>query len=384
MSTRRSPASAPATNGSSSCPVAHRVWIRVDYYPDRSQQGHVRGFLVTYTDVDNLKRLELEAGQREHRLRLVTDSVGLPILLLRPAAQAALRQQAVRRLDRRAGRRPARPRAVAISCPPTRSTEMQGYIERAFAGATVSYERRERRATGELRWVRVTLFPDREIGGRVGGAFVVMNDIEDDVRDPRRAEVAGSRSSGCSPTTSRARSPISTAACTYTFVNQAFANWVCQPQDEIYGKTPFEVMASDVASFLRPILKRAQVGEHVEYERIGKNANGQRRWMHGRIAPDLDVDRQGARPLLHRIRHPRPQARPSRRWPRARSSCACSPTTSRSRSSTSTPTAATCSSTRRSCELYGLEPRRGHRQDARGGARAPGLAGAGAGPRPAR
>ena len=56
------------------------IWIRVDYYPDRSAQGHVRGFLVTYSDVDHLKRLELEAGQREHRLRLVTDSVGLPIL----------------------------------------------------------------------------------------------------------------------------------------------------------------------------------------------------------------------------------------------------------------------------------------------------------------
>ena len=37
------------------------------------------------------------------------------------------------------------------------------------------------------------------------------------------------------------------------------------------------------------MLKRAQAGEHVEYERIGQNANGQRRWMHGRIAPDLDA-----------------------------------------------------------------------------------------------
>ena len=80
------------------------IWIRVDYYPDRSPHGHVRGFLVTYSDVDHLKRLELEAGQREHRLRLVTDSVGLPILYFDRAAQAALRQQAVRRLDRR--RRP--------------------------------------------------------------------------------------------------------------------------------------------------------------------------------------------------------------------------------------------------------------------------------------
>jgi PAS domain S-box-containing protein len=47
------------------------IWIRVDYYPDTGPTGHVRGFLAAYSDVDHLKRLELEAGQREHRLRLV-------------------------------------------------------------------------------------------------------------------------------------------------------------------------------------------------------------------------------------------------------------------------------------------------------------------------
>src|SRR5213075_3194883 len=57
-----------------SIPGQPAIWIRVDYYPDRSPNGTVRGFLATYSDVDYLKRLELEAGQREHRLRLVTDS----------------------------------------------------------------------------------------------------------------------------------------------------------------------------------------------------------------------------------------------------------------------------------------------------------------------
>jgi PAS domain S-box-containing protein len=63
-------------------PRRKTFWVRVDYFPDRSPRGDVRGFLCTYTDVDNLKRLELEAGAREHRLRLVTDSVGLPIFFL--------------------------------------------------------------------------------------------------------------------------------------------------------------------------------------------------------------------------------------------------------------------------------------------------------------
>src|SRR4029079_4484841 len=166
-------------------------------------------------------------------------------------------------------------------------TEMQGYIERAFAGATVAYERRERRVSGELRWVRVTLFPDREMGGRVGGACVVWNDSEDAarVRDALKSQQQQLRLFA-----DNIPGPIAylDKSLHYSFVNQAFANWVCKPQDEIYGRTPFEVMAADVAAFLRPVLKRAQAGEHVEYERIGQNANGQRRWMHGRMAPDLD------------------------------------------------------------------------------------------------
>src|SRR4030095_9590963 len=56
------------------------LWGCVDYFPDRGSPGHVRCLLVNYSGADHLTRLELEAGQREHRLRLVTDSVGLPIL----------------------------------------------------------------------------------------------------------------------------------------------------------------------------------------------------------------------------------------------------------------------------------------------------------------
>src|SRR5213592_2560884 len=51
-------------------------WVRVEYYPDRAPDNSVRGFIVTYTDVDHLKRIEIESGMREHRLRLVADNAG--------------------------------------------------------------------------------------------------------------------------------------------------------------------------------------------------------------------------------------------------------------------------------------------------------------------
>ncbi|MEP7064304.1 MAG: PAS domain-containing protein, partial [Betaproteobacteria bacterium] len=240
------------------------IWIRVDYFPDRSLNGSVRGFLITYSDVDQLKRLELEAGQREHRLRLVTDSVGLPILYFD-------RQQKLR-----FGNKPLADwigvpaddligHALRDFLPADALAEMQGYIDRALVGATVSYERRERKPDGEMRWVRITLFPDREMGGRVGGVFAVMNDIEDDVRV---RDALKSQQSQLKLFADNIPGPIAylDKALRYTFVNQAFANWACRPQHEILGTTPSDVLPQDVAGFLRPILKRAQAGENVEYE----------------------------------------------------------------------------------------------------------------------
>ncbi|MGH8802399.1 MAG: PAS domain-containing protein, partial [Casimicrobiaceae bacterium] len=148
------------------------TWVRVDYFPDRNQQGHVRGFLATWSDVDALKNLEREAGQREHRLRLVTDSVGLPILHF----DRQFRLRFVNRpFSEWIGIAPDDLLGHTLEefLPSDALTEMKGYIERAFAGATVSCERRERRAAGDLRWVRITLFPDREMSGRVCGAFAV-------------------------------------------------------------------------------------------------------------------------------------------------------------------------------------------------------------------
>ncbi len=263
------------------------IWIRVDYYPDRGAGGVIQGFLLTYSDVDHLKRLELEAGQREHRLRLVTDSVGLPILYfdrdfrLRFANRPFADWIGIPAEDLIG-------HALKDFLPSDAYEEMVAHIDGVFEGATMSFERRERKQDGSLRWVRVTLFPDREVGGRVGGAFAVWNDIEDDVRvrDALKSQQAQLRLLA-----DNIPGPIAylDKSFHYTFVNQAFANRVCKPQDEIYGRTPFEVLTADVAAFLRPVLKRAQGGEHVEYERVSQSPQGELRWMHGRIAPDLDA-----------------------------------------------------------------------------------------------
>ena len=262
-------------------------WVRVDYYPDRGPRGDIRGVLATYTDVDNIKRMELEAGEREHRLRIVTDSVSLPIFYFDRSFRLRFANKPYGEyigvaVDDLLGQ-PLKNFIAADAL-----DEMMGYVERAFAGATVSYDRRERPSSGDLRWVRITLFPDREPGRKTGGAFAVINDIEDDVRI---REALKSQESQLRLFADNIPGPIAylDRSLKYTFVNQAFANWVCRPQAEIYGKTPYQVMPHDVNAFLRPIIKRALEGENVEYERVGASADGKRRWMHGRIAPDLDA-----------------------------------------------------------------------------------------------
>jgi PAS domain S-box-containing protein len=68
-----------------------------------------------------------------------------------------------------------------------------------------------------------------------------MTDIEDDIaiRDALKAQEVQLRLIA-----DNIPGPIAylDRASTYTFVNQAFANWVRRPQDQIYGRTPFEVL----------------------------------------------------------------------------------------------------------------------------------------------
>jgi diguanylate cyclase (GGDEF)-like protein/PAS domain S-box-containing protein len=262
-------------------------WVRADFYPDRAASGDVRGFLVTIADIDHVKARELEAGQRERRLRQVTDHVGSPIAYLD-------RQLRVRLANGPFADWVGVPladvtgRAMHDLVPADSFAELRGYLERAFAGASVAYERRERRASGEPRWSRVTLYPDRELGGRVAGAFAVITDIDDDirVREALRAQDARLRLFA-----DNIAGPVAylDADLRYTFVNQAFANWVCRPQDELYGRAPADVMPGDIYAFVQPLLERAHGGEPVEYERLGVGADGGPRWMHGRIVPDLDA-----------------------------------------------------------------------------------------------
>jgi PAS domain S-box-containing protein len=282
------PVSARASSGNCTFPAGPAIWIHVDYYPDRGTDGEVRGFLVCYANVDQLKRLELEAGGREHRLRLVTDSVGSPIIhfdrnLKLRFANKPFGDWIGVAPDDLLGRRMQELIAGGTFA------DMDEHIDRAFSGAKVSFERRERKHTGELRWVRMTLFPDRAVGGRVDGIFAVMTDIDDDVR-------------------------IRDALTEQEVQLRLFADNIPGPDRLSRSRLDVHVRQPGVrqlggaaagANLRAHAVRGAGAGGRVvpaarararaqrRARRIrahGRAASGEERWVHGRVAPDFDVD----------------------------------------------------------------------------------------------
>ena len=111
---RARPASASASSASCRRSSAMRSGSASTTTPTAVQRGDVRGVLATYTDVDTIKRLELEAGEREHRLRIVTDSVGLPIFYFDRALRLRFANKPYGKYIGVAGRRSARPAAEEL------------------------------------------------------------------------------------------------------------------------------------------------------------------------------------------------------------------------------------------------------------------------------
>ena len=107
--------------------------------------------------------------------------------------------------------------------------------------------------------MRITLFPERETGGKTGGAFVVINDIEDDVRirAALKAQDAQLRLFA-----DHLPEPIAYLAkkLQYTFVNQPFANCICHPQYQFYCNPPYLLTPPHLKPIPPPTCQRPPAG----------------------------------------------------------------------------------------------------------------------------
>ena len=237
-----------------------------------------------------------------HRQRRRADPVR------RPPAEDPLRQPAVRRLDRR-----ARPttcsghglRDVLAGRLDERDERVAGArVRRRVASATSGARTK---STGELRWMRVTLFPDREISGPHR-------------RRVRRAE----RHRGRRPHPRRAEGPAGAAAPLRRqhprpdrLPRPRAALHVRQPgvrQPRVRGRRRRSTAARPRRSCRRrwpdscgrcsSARRTARTSSTSASARCPAATSA---GCTGASRP-TSTRRQGARPLLHRVRHPRPQA----------------------------------------------------------------------------
>ncbi|MBI3149044.1 MAG: PAS domain S-box protein [Betaproteobacteria bacterium] len=74
----------------------------------------------------------------------------------------------------------------------------------------------------------------------------------------------------------------------YVFVNQAFLDLRGLTREQVYGRSPVDVMGPGVNLHFQPLWDQALRGETQTYERQVTNVRGETRWIRGRMVPDYD------------------------------------------------------------------------------------------------
>jgi len=168
--------------------------------------------------------------------------------------------------------------------------QVRGYLERALAGETLTYERdRAWPGRGERR-VRVRLIPDIDTSGAVQGIYAVGQDIDDDYR--MRTALAA-REAQLERFADKIPEPIiyfDRAPLRYRFVNRAFLEFRNVRREDIVGRTVSEVRGTAFSSEIEPLLEEAFAGKPVLFERLATDGHGRPLWVRVRLVPDFDED----------------------------------------------------------------------------------------------
>ncbi|MDX2218709.1 MAG: PAS domain-containing protein [Burkholderiales bacterium] len=263
-----------------------RRWIRTTLLPDIREDGSVTGVYTVVADIDQDHQLRHALQQKEAQLRLITDNIGAPITYI----DRSLRFQFVNKPGEIWAGRPASEIVGALLVDVLGADNLAAimpFLERAFAGEPVIYERQATWVKGEARWIRNHLFPDRQPDGTVAGIYTLLTDVSEDhrLRDALAQREADMRRFAD-------RIPVAIAYldpdARYTFVNAAFETARGVSRDQVLGKTTAEVLGPEAAEHNRPYRERALGGEVVNFERFVQLASGEGRWYRIQQAPDHD------------------------------------------------------------------------------------------------
>lgn len=265
-----------------------RRWTRTTMLPDVRGDGSVAGVFTVVSDIDQDLQLRRALQQKETQLRLITDNIGAPITYI----DRELRFQFVNKPGELWAGRPAAEivgaHLVDVLGADTLE-KIRPYLERAFAGEPVIYEREATWVQGNVRWIRNHLFPDHQPDGSVAGIYTLLTDVSE---DRRLREALAEREAAMRQFADRIPAAIAylDPESRYTFVNAAFEAARGLPREQVLGRTTTEVLGEAIATQNRPFLERALHGETVQFERLVELADGTERWFRVQEAPDRDAN----------------------------------------------------------------------------------------------
>ncbi|TXC66242.1 PAS domain S-box protein [Piscinibacter aquaticus] len=181
-------------------------------------------------------------------------------------------------------------------------------FERAFRGATTSYERLLKHGTLAGRWARVQVFPDADAAGEVHSVFTIATDIHEDVTAREALIAARVR---LDRFTENIPYPLTYVDAEFVlrFVNKAYCDMAGKPADQLLGRHIGAVRGQKRWAEHEPHFRRALEGKTVQYTRLvdglANNPDGGPRWLRTSYVPDFD-ERGGGRPLHRDDRRARP------------------------------------------------------------------------------
>jgi len=152
--------------------------IKFTVIPDRRASNDITGVFISAIDVDDDFRRRQKLIERERQLQLFTDNIPEAVVYLDTSRRYKFVNNTFVRIrgvprDEIIGKDSFEVLGIAAADFTTQ------YVERAFAGETVVYERLVTLPDGDAHWYRIRAVPDFSAANEVQGIYVVGIDIHD-------------------------------------------------------------------------------------------------------------------------------------------------------------------------------------------------------------
>ncbi|MGA2537274.1 MAG: PAS domain S-box protein [Terracidiphilus sp.] len=222
-------------------------WFQVRASAVRDADGHITGWYVLLTDIEDLKRAEDALRASETSLRKVLDSIPALVCTLSPAGVAELvNQQVMEYFGITVAELNAWSSNGAVH-PEDLPSVIAEFTHAMTTGAPFDSEIRYRRADGVYRWFHGRIVPSLDAEGRIARWYALITDID----DRKRAEDELKRSEA------RHRVVVETASDAVVSIDESGAIILANPATKrIFGYNPEELIGKPLTVLMPGALRK--------------------------------------------------------------------------------------------------------------------------------